>query len=80
MEQPLSAVDSRPGVVEMRSGPRTAPQLGGRARAANFPLVGETKRLKVGFFLKKKKGGGKHFDMNSVNNFNDVMASSGVPL
>lgn len=47
VEQPLSGVDSRPGVVEMRSGPRTAPQLGGRARAANFPLVDETKRLKV---------------------------------
>lgn len=77
VEQPLSAVDSRPGVVEMRSGPRTAPQLGGRARAANFPLAGETKRIKVG--LKKKKKG-KHFDTNSVNNFNDVMASSGVPL
>lgn len=54
----------RPGVVEMRSGPRTAPPLG----ATNFPLVGKSERLKVGF------------DTSNVNDFNDVMQSSGVPL
>lgn len=57
MEQPLErrGQQARSG-VEMRSGPRTAPRLGGRARAQQtFPLVGETKRLKVG--LKKKKKG-----------------------
>lgn len=58
----------------MRSGPRTAPLLGGRTRAANFPLVSESKRLKVGF----KEG--KHFGMNNVNYFNYVMESSGAPL
>lgn len=45
LEQPLSGLDRGPGVVEMRPGPRTAPLLGGRARAANFPLASESKRL-----------------------------------
>lgn len=49
LKQPSRGLDQRPGVAEMRSGPRTAPLLGGRAHAANFSLVSESRRLKVSF-------------------------------